>query len=91
MKTFYVIKPAEGIRFGTKWAYAEINEPSQDDDPDICPVCQEPVTLLKWIPPLNIKLSRSHPNGWGDFLWGAGFYLMVSDRFKEIYEKEGLT
>jgi hypothetical protein len=37
-----------------------------------------------------IKLSSAKSDKWGDFAWGAGFRLMVSDRFKGIYEREAL-
>jgi hypothetical protein len=30
------------------------------------------------------------PRKWADFIWGAGFPLLVSSRFREIYVSEGL-
>ncbi len=91
MEKFYVLKPEEGIRFGRKWAYADILEPSGTGDSQKCPVCGGAVSGLKWLPPRRIKLSSAKPAKWGDFVWGAGFPLLVSKRFKDIYEQEGLS
>lgn len=91
MTNFYVLKPDGGIRFGTKWAYADQVDPVRQGDYDKCPVCGSPVSALRWLPPHRIKLSSAKPEKWGDFLWGAGFDLMVSDRLRGIYEAQGLT
>jgi len=88
---FYVIEPVGGIRFGTKWAYADQLDPVERGDAPECPVCGSAVGGLAWLPPHRVKLSSAKPEKWGDVLWGAGFLLMVSDRFKSAYEAEGLT
>jgi hypothetical protein len=90
MNNFYVLKPEEGIRFGTKWAYADKVEPINRGPCEECPVCGEVVSLKKWLLPHRIKLSSAKPEKLGDFLWGAGF-LLVSSRFKDIYEDKGLN
>lgn len=88
---FYVLEPEEGIRFGTKWAYADQVDPVlRSEEGERCPVCGHFVTPLKWLPPHRVKLSSAKPEKWGDFVWGAGFLLLVSGRFKEVYEREGL-
>ncbi|HOL56854.1 MAG TPA: hypothetical protein PK351_06265 [Spirochaetota bacterium] len=61
-----------------------------DEAKDYCPVCGRAVSMLKWLPPHRVKLSSAKPEKWGDFVWGAGFTLLVSDRFKAIYEQEDL-
>jgi hypothetical protein len=91
MNFFYVLKPEEGVRFGRKWAYAEILAPDNSGESEKCPVCGSAVSGKRWLPPHKIKLSSAIPKKWGDFVWGAGFPLLVSCRFKEIYEKEGLS
>lgn len=88
---FYVLKPDGRIRFGTKWAYADQVDPVRFGKGDKCPVCGGAIGGRKWLPPHRIKLSSANPEKWGDFLWGTGFLLMASDRFKRIYETEGLT
>lgn len=90
MNKFYILKPEEGIRFGWKWAYADLIPPVNRGDSQYCPVCGGAVSGLRWLPPHRIKLSSAKPGKWGDFVWGAGFPLLVSSQFKEIYEREGL-
>jgi hypothetical protein len=91
MNKFFVLEPQEGIRFGRKWAYAEPLNPKNIGDSQKCPVCDGAVSLLTWLPPHKIKLSSTKPEKWGDFVWGAGFPLLVSSKFKEVYEREGLS
>ena len=90
---FYVLEPEKGMLFGTKWAYADQVDPVviSEEAEHYCPVCGGPVGMLKWLPPYRVKLSSAKPEKWGDFVWGAGFLLLVSDRFKAVYEREGLT
>lgn len=89
MKEFYVLKPRDGY-FGTKWAYAESTDPKNTGDCDKCPICAGAVSLMKWLPPYQIKLSSSKTTKWGDFLWVDGTSLAVSTRVKTIYEERGL-
>lgn len=90
MTNFYVLEPDDGLIFGTKWAYSQRLEPSKSSDPLHCPVCNRMVTLYRWIPPIRLTLSSSKTAKWGDVVWGSS-YLLVSGRFKQIYEREGLT
>lgn len=91
MTQFYILQPMDGMLFGRKWAYGETVPPSNRGEPDRCPVCHSAVTLMRWLPPYRVKLSRSIPARWGDFVFGVGFSLLVSARFKAIYEQEGLS
>jgi hypothetical protein len=88
---FYILKPDGKIRFGTKWAYADQMDPVLRGEAPRCPICSSFVGGLAWLPPHCIKLSSAKPEKWGDFIWGAGFQLMVSGRFKLLYDTEGLT
>lgn len=87
---FYVIEPEKGL-FGTKWAYGESEEPKNRGEPRTCPVCGSFLSLMTWLPPHRMKLSSAKPEKWPDFLWADGHDLMVSGRFKSIYEVEGLS
>jgi hypothetical protein len=91
MISFYVLKPAGGMRFGTRWAYGEEVDPVVIGEGDKCPVCGRPVGALRWLPPHRVRLSSAKPEKWGDFVWGAGFDVMVSARLKLVYETEHLT
>jgi hypothetical protein len=86
---FHVLKP-EGGRFGTKWAYGESAKPELLGAAYRCPVCQKPISMKRWLPPHYLQLSSAKPEKWGDFVWGTVFPLMVSSRFKAIYEQEGM-
>lgn len=90
---FYVLEPEGGLMFGTVWAYADQVDPVLVGEVmHRCPRCGAPVSGgLEWLLPHRIKLSSAKPEKWGDFLWGAGFNLMVSGRFRSLYEDEKLT
>jgi hypothetical protein len=90
MSDFWVLEPDGGDILGDKWAYAVRLEPSEYSSFNRCPVCGGPISLRKWIPPIRIELSKREPNLWGDFVWGTA-YLLVSERFKTLYETEKLT
>lgn len=89
--TFYALEPDGRLLFGTKWAYSMAAKPRRLGEPEYCPVCGSPVSLRRWLPPHRLILSSAKPEKWGDFLFGLVYPLMVSARFKEIYEIEGLT
>jgi hypothetical protein len=91
MMGYYVLQPDDGDLFGTRWAYADQVDPVLRARGNRCPVCGDPVGGRRWLPPHRIKLSSAKPEKWGDLLWGAGFRLMVSARFKRVYQSEGLT
>lgn len=90
MTPFYVVEPEGGKIFGTKWAYAEPIGERKFADSQKCPVCGEPVSMMKWLPPYRIRLSNKNPKKWGDFVWGAFTPVLVSHRVNEIYQKESL-
>ena len=49
-----------------------------------CKYCYNFLSMLKWLPPYEIKLSKRNI---GDFIFGLIDNFVVSDNFKEIYEK----
>ena len=91
MNHFYVLEPEKGKLFGIQWAYADLIAPVNRGEYDRCPACGGAVSGLRWIEPRRVKLSSAKPEKWGDFIWGAGFPLIVSERFKTVYEAERLT
>lgn len=86
---FYILEP-DGLLFGVKYAYADALDPLISGPPLRCPECGSALSWKAWLPPHNIKLSSAQPEKWPDFLWGAGFALMVSKRFRDLYENAGL-
>jgi hypothetical protein len=65
MNDFYVLKPAGGIRFGKKWAYADLVDPVNRGDSEKCPLCNGPVSGRKWLPPLVDFLQVPGTGSWG--------------------------
>lgn len=90
MKNFFILKPEDGVIFGDKWAYADIVDPAIYGDAKRCPVCNKPVSMLEWLPPQKVKFSTDNINKWGDFVWGAGFTLLVSESFRQLYQTHSL-
>lgn len=74
----YVSKWSEGIAIGRK-----------NGEPDRCPLCGKPISLLKWLPPREIGLTNTRfPDRIDCWL---NERLVVSERFVKCYFEEGLT
>jgi hypothetical protein len=87
---FHVLRPYRNELFGDHFAHAEVLDPQhvgETDDTDHCPRCGQGIGALEWLPPQRMKLSSTQ---YPDLLWGAGFDLMVSSRFRGLYEAVGL-
>src|SRR5689334_3109417 len=87
---FYVLLPLGGKKLGRTFAFADVEDPQiigEEDPQNVCPRCGDGLGLLPWLPPHRIALSSQR---YPDFLWGVGFDLMVSDRFKQLYRAAGL-
>lgn len=90
--SFYVLEAFEASIFHPRWAYALSEEPTNRGEALRCPVCGRYMSMLRWLPPYNIRLSSAAPQKWGDFVWGAGIDSpLVSERFKTAYEQTDLT
>jgi hypothetical protein len=88
---FYILRPVGGIMFGRQFAYADIVDPQVNGDNfdrARCPKCGEGLGMRPWLPPHRIELSSKR---YPDFLWGAGFEIMLSDRFLKLYQESELT
>jgi hypothetical protein len=87
---FYVLCPYGNQLFGRRAAYSEalgsLNA-GEETAKGVCPQCGRGLGMLTWFPPHRIKLSSTR---YPDILWGAAC-LMVSGRFRQLYEKAGLT
>lgn len=91
---FYILRPEGNNRFGTKWAYGRPMEPDiiSDEPLDQCPQCGRSIGPLQWLTPHKLKLSSAKPQKWSDIVWGSWLSgLMVSMRFKKIYQQQGLA
>jgi hypothetical protein len=53
---------------------------------DRCVVCNSPISLKKWLPPYNVRVTKKQL---GDFIFGDVHPFLVSQRFKDLYEAGG--
>jgi len=59
-------------------------------DAPLCPVCGKPVGMLPWLPPHRVQLEF-WANEPGDIAFGTGDDLLLSERFRQMYEQVGLV
>jgi len=65
-------------------------EPVRRGEGAFCEACHKPVGPLPWLPPYRAEIHLSGRE-FGDIAFGAGYSVLVSDRFREAYEGAGLT
>jgi hypothetical protein len=53
-----------------------------------CEACGGFITMLEWLPPLEVNLYGRKV---GDIIFGSVTHFIVSEKFKELYEKNGFT
>lgn len=83
---FYVV---ENHRFDKNgFAYGEEKGHINTGDAIYCPECKSPLTMLEWLPPYEVKLSKGKL---GDVIFGTYSHFIVSEKFKEQYCKNGFT
>ncbi|MDF2984708.1 MAG: hypothetical protein K0R50_218 [Eubacterium sp.] len=81
---FYVIN---NNRFNdSKYAFGESID-QKTGDFEICEVCKSPISMRRWLPPFNVKLSKP---SYGDFVFGTFTTFLVSEVFKQKYESADL-
>lgn len=88
---FYILRPWHNELFGYRYSYADVLDPVYFGDPKevgVCPACGESLNGRPWLPPQRVKLSKAR---FPDFLWGAGFDLILSERCLLEYNTAGLT
>ena len=54
-----------------------------------CPTCHGTISLLEWLPPFQVRLTR-HGQEFGDFVFDVGDDFLVSQRFLEAYRASDL-
>lgn len=55
-----------------------------------CPQCGDLIGMLTWQPPYKVELEL-HGQDFGDLLEGPGGNVLVTERFAEDFQAEGLT
>lgn len=72
----------------TGFAYGEEKGKANTGYAIYCIECESPLTMLEWLPPFEVKLSKGKL---GDVIFGTIDHFLVSEKFKEIYHKNGFT
>ncbi|MEL7627135.1 MAG: hypothetical protein AAGU15_09785 [Anaerolineaceae bacterium] len=90
MQQFYVLHYFKTM-FPAKISYYEVIQPKIWAPPITCAVCGQNVGPELWLPPQRVRLSSANPDCWQDVMWGVPGLFLVSERFRKIYEGEGLT
>lgn len=84
--SFYIIN---NIRFDDNhFAYGEEKGEIKTGDAIYCKECGTPLTMLEWLPPYEIKVSKKVL---GDFIFGTFTHFIVSAKFKELYEQHKMS
>src|SRR3990172_4404830 len=88
MKKLFVI---EDNSYTSDWAFGEMADPINNGGWPKCPSCGLTIGLRDWLPPFRIKLSKGvKTNKPGDLIYGEFYDFMVSERFREVWEKAKL-
>jgi hypothetical protein len=65
------------------YAISDRIEPINRGDCDYCDLCGGPISLLKWLPPYNVRVTKKRL---GDFIVGDVHPFLVSQKFKDLFE-----
>lgn len=92
MAEFYVLKSPRADSPEDKEAGTEFfhEEGYNRGEPPRCEVCGQFTRMLRWLPPYRAELEVWGRH-FGDLVFGSADDLLVSQRFKELYEQSGLT
>lgn len=80
--SFYIIN--NSLFDDSRYAYGEQFENFNVGEAIYCDKCGKPLTMLKWLPPLEIKVSKKQL---GDFIFGTFPNLMISKKVKTLIEE----
>ena len=73
----------------SKYAYGEQREATYNTGKaKICQECNNPISMLEWLPPYEINVSKKNL---GDLIFGTYAGFLVSNRFKDKFEKTNLN
>jgi len=86
-KEFYII--VNSLFDDSSFGYGEqISENFNTGKAQFCEGCNLPVSMLEWLPPYEIKVSKKEL---GDFIFGTYTGFINSMKFKVQYEQSNLT
>lgn len=86
-KEFYII--VNSLFDDTSFGFGEQkSENYSTGEAQFCEGCNLPVSMLEWLPPYEIKVSKKEL---GDFIWGTYTGFIVSEKFKVQHEQANLA
>lgn len=88
MASFYVLEVHAGdVRGDTEFTE---EAPWNRTEPSVCSACGQYLGQMVWLPPFHAELE-CWDREFGDLALGSGENMLVSDRFKRLYERWSLT
>ena len=84
---FFVLEPNVWGLYDTQ--FDDVDPVNLGDTPH-CPRCGGHMGMLPWLPPYRVALEL-HGQVPGDFVEGPGYEVLISERFAQAFQAEGLT
>ncbi len=84
---FFVLEDDAHGRYDAEFSKAE---PVNRGDAPRCPQCGTSIGMLAWLPPYRVELEL-HGEEFGDFVKGPGDEFLISERFAEAFQANGLN
>lgn len=86
---FYVLKNPEIEESTATTDFVDVDPVNLGKSPR-CEACGKPIGSRIWLPPYRVELEIWY-KAYGDISIGTGNNMLVSERFKTLYEESGLT
>lgn len=86
---YYVLKTSHELRPGNYSTNFVEADPAQFGEAPLCGGCGRPIGHEPWLGPYKVQLELWGKD-FGDLAFGPGGGLLVSEKFKNLYEQEGL-
>jgi hypothetical protein len=87
MKFYVLTNSVEKVACETDFSYLK---PHENGPAPHCPKCNRTIGMLTSLPPYNIELEL-WDKGFGDIAFGPNYHLLVSEKFKTLWQEQGLA
>lgn len=86
---FFILQNSMAERGGAVTDYFAADSSRMGDAPR-CPVCGRFLGMLPLLPPVRVELE-AWGSRWGDFAFGPGDQVLISDKLKKLFSDAGLV